>query len=241
MLTRKWALITPHQGLGDHLLCIGIYQEYARKYSRVFITVSHKYYSELISILGDVKNITIIVLPTNHLSWCTRVAQKIARLLNVKVVGLGGYGANFLQSEMRFDQNFYDQANVDFECRWTSFTTLRNIQIEEKLFQYLKCGNAPYVFVHEDASRGFIINRDLLPANLRIVQPQTDDTGYSLIDYRKVIEGASEIHVIESSFAAYIEGLDITVPLFAHRYARPETYKDYRHEFTYKKIWKIYS
>ena len=227
--------------MGDHLLCIGIYQEYARKYSKVFITVSRKYYSELTSIIGDVNNITLIVLPTNHLSRSTRFTQQIAQLLKIKVVGLGGYGESFLKSEMRFDQNFYHQAEVDFECRWTSFSELRNIEKEEKLFRYLSCNDVPYIFIHEDKSRGFTINRDLLPLGLRIVQPQTDLVGYSLIDYRKVIEGASEIHVIESSFAAYIESLVTTVPLFAHRYARPETYKDYRHEFTYKKIWKIYN
>lgn len=241
MFTRNWVLINPHQGLGDHLVCVGIYQEYARKYAKVFITVSRKYLSELTSILGDVNNITLVALPTNHLSGGTRFTQRLARLLKIRVVGLGGYGADFLKSEMRFDQNFYYQAEVDFECRWSSFSSHRNIMKEEQLFRYLNCNDMPYIFVHEDKFRGFTINRNLLPKNLRIVQPQTHLKGYSLIDYRKVIEGASEIHVIESSFAAYIESLVIPVPLFAHRYARPETYKDCRHEFTYKKDWKIFN
>jgi hypothetical protein len=141
---------------------------------------------------------------------------------------------------MRFDHNFYHQAGVDFECRWTSFSAPRDIEKEEELFRLLNCGEAPYLFVHEDERRKFVINRKLLPGGLRIIEPTADHTIYNLIDYRKVIEHACEIHVIESSFAAYIESLTSTGPLFAHRYARPETYHDYRYEFTYKKLWKIF-
>jgi len=238
---RKWALITPHQGLGDHVLCTGIYREYARKYGRVLITVSRKYYPELKALLGDLRNITFVVLPTNHLLRSTMLAQNIARLIRIRVVGLGGYGPNFLVSDMRFDQNFYDQAEIDFGCRWTSFFTVRNLEKEEKLFKLFKCNESPYIFIHEDTSRGFEIDRRLLPKDIKIIQPLADTAIFNLVDYRKVIEGATEIHVIESSFAAYIEGINTSMPLFAHRYARPETFKDYRHEFTYKKQWEVYT
>lgn len=234
-------LITPHQGLGDHLLCTGIYREYSRKYGRVFITASRNYYLELTSLLGDLHNITFIVLPTNHLLRSTRLTQRVARLFRIRVTGLGGYGEGFLESDMRFDHNFYHQAEIDFECRWTSFSAPRNIEKEENLFRFLNCGEAPYIFIHEDKPRNFIINRKLLPTDVRIIEPIANRKIYNLVDYRKVIEGAIEIHVIESSFAAYIESLFTTMPLFAHRYARPEAIKDYRYEFTYKKLWEIFN
>jgi hypothetical protein len=217
----KSVLITPHQGLGDHLLCVAIYREYSRKYRRVFITVRRDYYQELSSLLSDLHNITLILLPNNHLLRFTRLTQRAARFLKIQVVGLGGYGENFLESDMRFDHNFYHQAQLHFEYRWTSFS--------------------PYIFLHEDPARGFTINQKLLPVGLKIIEPSANQRIFNLIDYRKVIEGASEVHVIESSFAAYIESLSTTMPLFAHRYARPETFKDYRYEFTYKKPWRILS
>ena len=235
----KIVLITPHQGLGDHLLCIAIYREYSRKYGRVFITVRRDYYRELRFILGDLYNITLIPLPNNHLLRFTLLIQRAALFFRIQVVGLGGYGENFLESDRRFDHDFYSQAQLDFELRWSSFSTPRDVEKEDRLFRLFRCSEAPYIFLHEDSSRGFKINRKFLPAGLRIIEPKANNLIYNLVDYRKVIEGAREIHVIESSFAAYIEGLPLSMPLFAHRYARPETFKDYRYEFTYKKPWKI--
>jgi hypothetical protein len=66
-----------------------------------------------------------------------------------------------------------------------------------------------------------------------------DMNKYSLVDYTKVIESATEIHVIESSFAAYVETLSVEMPLYAHRYSRGHALNDFRHEFTYRKPWVI--
>ena len=63
---------------------------------------------------------------------------------------------------------------------------------------------------------------------------------FNLVDYTKIIENAKEIHVIESSFAAYIESLPLDIPLYAHRYSRGHALNDFRHEFTYKKPWVIF-
>jgi hypothetical protein len=63
---------------------------------------------------------------------------------------------------------------------------------------------------------------------------------FSLFDYRKILQNASEVHVIESSFAAYIDTLpESNSRKFAHRYPRPEAKTDYRHEFSYKNTWEI--
>jgi hypothetical protein len=54
-----------------------------------------------------------------------------------------------------------------------------------------------------------------------------------------IIENSFEIHCIESSFSAFIEMLDLSIPKFAHRYARPEAKNDFCHEYTYKSAWQI--
>jgi len=238
---KSWILITPHQGLGDHLLCNGIYREYSRKFRKVFISVRRNYFVELSSLLGDINNVTLIPLPINHLWRNTLLLQKMARFMRIKVLGLGGYGENFLETDIRFDCNFYEQAGINFECRWSAFTYPRSFRKEEELFDLLKCAESPYLFIHEDHSRGFSIKRELLPRGLRVVSTIASPNDFNLVDYRKVIEGASEIHVIESAFAAFIESLPIDKPLYAHRYARPESTSDYRQEFTYKKLWKVIS
>jgi hypothetical protein len=235
----NWILITPHQGLGDHILCNGIYREYAKKNRRVFITVKNQYYRELSRMLMDLDNVYFLIMP-NRRSWTTtRIIQLVARLLKIRVVGLGSYGDNFFPVGVRFDNNFYDQAKVKFSCRWSSFIVSRNISKENELYELLGCNLSKYIFLHEDISRNFIINRNKLPKGMKIITPSADSQIFDIFDYRKVIECANEIHVIESAFSAFIESLELSVAIYAHRYARPHALNDFRHEFTYKKPWEV--
>jgi hypothetical protein len=235
----KWVLITPHQGLGDHLLCNGLYRQYSAGSYRIFISVKRNYHPELSNMLRDLENITLLKMP-NFKSWkTTRVFQLIAKILRIRVVGLGSYGSGFFPKGVRFDNNFYDQAGVDFKHRWDSFHVPRNQERETELFELLNCQEGNYVFLHEDTSRSFTINRELLPEGYRVITPLPPIHGYYLVDYRLIIERAFQVHVIESSFAAFVESIPTEVPLFAHRYARHHALNDFRHEFTYRKKWKI--
>jgi len=236
----KWIVITPHQGLGDHLICNAIYREYSKNYNRVFITIKQKYRRELSIMLKDISNITFLVMP-NRRSWTTtRIIQLFARLFRVKVLGLGSYGINFFPPNTRFDNNFYDQAGLAFTLRWDLFRVNRNHEKENYLYQLLGCKEADYIFLHEDISRNFIIDRSKIPKNINIIEPKMDLNNFNLVDYSKVIENAKEIHVIESSFAAYIESLPLDIPIYAHRYSRGHALNDFRHEFTYRKPWVIF-
>jgi hypothetical protein len=236
----KWIVITPHQGLGDHIICNAIYREYSKKYSRVFITIKQNYKRELLSMFEDVSNISFLVMP-NRRSWTTtRIIQLFARLLRIRVLGLGSYGDNFFPPNIRFDNNFYDQACLPFDLRWSSFKVNRNKEKENYLYYLLGCDKGDYIFLHEDISRNFVIDRNKVPKNLNIIEPSMNTSEFNLVDYSRVIEDAKEIHVIESSFSAYIESLPIDIPVYAHRYSREHALKDFRHEFTYKKPWVIF-
>jgi len=232
-------IVTPHQGLGDHILCNGIYRELADQYKIVFITVKRTYRPQISRMLSDLDNIIFINIPITRTWTTTRVIQILARIFRIKIVGLGSYGKNFFPPNLRFDENFYNQANVNFENRWAKFRVERNISKEEELYSLLNCKANSYIFLHEDFSRNFTINRDFLSNEFDVVTPSADPDQFSVFDYRKVIENAREVHVIESSFAAFIESLELSIPLYAHRYARPHASNDYRHEFTYKKQWVI--
>lgn len=239
MPLKNWMLITPHQGLGDHILCNGIYRIISARHNRVFIAVKRNYNAELSNMLRDLKNISLIKMP-NYKSWkTTRILQLLARLIGVTVLGLGSYGSGFFPKGVRFDNNFYDQAGIDFNNRWDAFDVPRNPERESQLFKRLGCGKGKYVFLHEDSSRNFMINREYLPNDVRVISPLPPEEKFFLVDYRSVIENAFQVHVIESSFAAFVESIPTEMPLFAHRYARPHALHDFRHEFTYKKDWRI--
>ena len=62
---------------------------------------------------------------------------------------------------------------------------------------------------------------------------------YSIFDYYPLIRQATEIHCIESSFAAFIDSIQINGSLFCHRYARPEPYQNKLIANTFGKDWII--
>jgi hypothetical protein len=230
-----------HQGLGDHILCAGIYREYAKKYNLCVVPVTQKNYKTVCEMLKDVSNIKILRYQSEIWNLKMLANRNYLKRFSFDFLNLGTYGSSFFDDPLKkIDANFYDQANLPLETRWTSFYFDRNLVQEEKLFNLLECNKGDYIFVHEDPSRGFLLQPDLLPPGIRIVRPNLKLIGrYSFFDYLKVIENASQIHCIESSFAALIESFQISVPKFAHRYARPEAALDPRYEFTYKSEWTI--
>ena len=189
--------------------------------------------------LRDCPNIRVLSLPLRR-SWSyTRLIQMISRPLPIEIVGLGSYGNNFFPKGVRFDQNFYDQAGINFDFRWSRFEVPRNHEREEEIFKVLGCYSEPYIFLHEDKNREFVIDRKKIDSRLRVIEPVTGTSKFSLFDYRKVLEGASEIHLIESSFAAFAESIGLGQKLYAHRYARGHALYDFRHEFTYRSNWNV--
>jgi hypothetical protein len=161
--------------------------------------------------------------------------------LGYEILRLGYTGENFFESpNMRLDENFYSQAGVELAERWRPLDLDRNLDKELELYNLLVPKNSPYIFLHEDRTRGFNIDLELLPEGVAIVRPDTTlASKFTIFDYLTIIENASEIHCIESSFCALIESMQYDIPKYAHRYARPEAKADYRHEFTYRSKWEI--
>ena len=101
------------------------------------------------------------------------------------------------------------------------------------------CGLGNYAFIHEDQSRSFNIKRKYVDSKLNIIKSNPNLKQFSIFDYRKVLENASEIHCIEGSFSALVESINLNSSLYAHRYARPEVLRDPWHAYKYKCEWQV--
>jgi hypothetical protein len=117
-----------------------------------------------------------------------------------------------------FDEMFYREIGVPIEKKWDSFPW----RYEVGPVAY----KSPYIFVHDDASRGFVIRTD------RIGNPQWDQNmmvcpdrefGLPITSYAASLIYAHEIHVINSAFMWFCEFLPLPPKQrkFIHRYARP--------------------
>ena len=234
-----------HQGLGDHLLCIGIYREYAKRYESVLIPAIRDYSDTLKVALSDIENVSVVPfgypILDSRLPLAMESQAEILEHLGFDILRLGSFDESFfLDLEKRLDENYYDQASLDLRHRWDSFYVTRDKSREIELKNLLVGDGLKYIFVHDDKSRNFNIREEYFPSGCKVVRPDKGlSKHYSFFDYLTLIEQAEEIHCIESSFAALIEGLQIPGIKFAHRYARPEALNDYRHEFTYKTRWNV--
>ncbi len=233
-------IIASHQGLGDHILCNGLYRSLSSEFRTLTLPVKATNYISVKRMLSDVNNIKFIRVPDKFEFWFMKSLLLYSRVIRNHIVRLGNYGIDFFLDGVRFDDNFYRQARVPFDHRWSKFSIPRDISREVNLFTRLGCNERPYIFLHEDKSRGFEIDRAKISAEFAIVEPLASTGEFTVFDYRKVLENAVEIHVIESAFAAFIESLSLSSRKFAHRYARPEASNDFRSEFTYRSLWRIY-
>lgn len=235
-------LILCHQGLGDHLACNGLYMTYSSMFERVYLPVTTRYFNEVTRMLGNKKNITLIKLSNSRVYWQQRQISRLFEWFGFETLKLGYFDLNFKsRPQIRLDEYFYIKAGIPLENRWSKFLYERNERRESNVFESFDIAKGEeYIFLHEDRARGFLINRELIKPKLRIIEPHQNQT-ISIFDYRRIIENASEIHCIESSFSIFIDSIELPEKrLFAHRYSRPEAQNDLRYEFTYKKGWEIY-
>lgn len=239
MIGNDVVYLLPQQGLGDHLICIGIYNELSHKYQKVLLPVIRTYSATMSQMLSHLTNIEVISYRSDLLVASILNHSKLLQKRGIPTIALGVWPSiQNTFSDLQFDMQMYKQAGLDFDARWSSFRVSRNHEKEELLYRELDCGSEPYIFLHEDTKRGFLIDRGKVNPELKVVTPLNPNR-YSILDYRLVIERAQEIHCIESSFAALIEGLLLNVKKFAHRYARPEVLNSPLRAFTYRSDWNI--
>ena len=213
-------------GLGDHLRFHGIVREYCKKYGRVAIFSIPSTYQSVSFMYRDINNLTII--KGAYYKGDYAFAKKFIFLNKFK---FGKYKYDIVKilenkhldkhSGVTFEEQLYRLANVDFEKKWDSFFVERNFKKEKELYEKA-ASKEDYVFLHEDDSRNFVINRKKINRNLKIFTPN-DKLTENLFDYCTIIEKAKEIHVIDSSFMFLIDCLkyeNSNQKLFIHRYAR---------------------
>jgi hypothetical protein len=218
-----------------------LYRHLSKDVEKCIVSVVEQYARTVRVMLSDIPQIQVVGYSSEFWAMKMESHASLLKAFGYKIIKLGTFGNNFFQDpNVRLDENFYMQAEIPLRHRWDSWGISRNPKAEDELFDLLVKNNEPYVFVHDDLSRNFGIKMNTLPTGVRIIRPDKRvGTNYSFFDYMKIIENATEIHCIESSFCALIESMDLQVPKFAHRYARPEAKNDYRHEFTYRTKWEV--
>lgn len=218
-------LIYHHLGLGDHIICNGLVREICKDKTKKFLLPAKKQNFESVKFMfKDIVNLTVVSVYGDECIKSECIQNKCKAII---------IGHQFLNQNKSFDVSFYEQINLDFSKRWSSFYIERDYQREINLFNNLNI-DKEYCFFHEDTERGMAIsekffqNKSIIKANKKY----TDN----IFDYLSILENAKEIHCIESSFLFLIDSFNFKAKLYNHRYARsyPENNKP-----TLKNKWSI--
>jgi hypothetical protein len=202
----RHTLIHHHLGLGDYILLSGGIKYLVRKgkIKSAFILCLEKNAYSVSQLYEDTEKIDIISV-TNWDALCDFLVSWKGEIKTI--------GYDLLEDYEHFDVEFYNLLGVNFEERWNSFSIQRNWESEKKLLEELKLPDK-FAFVHDDASRGFIIEDKYLMSGLPVIRPFITK---SIFDWIGVLENATEIHCMCSSFKHLVDSLpNITDKLYYH-------------------------
>lgn len=219
-----------HLGLGDHIICNGLVRKIKENHDKVVVFSKTSNYENVSYMFRDDPNIIIKPFETDEL--VSEHIQKNNISNNTLKVGFDNL---WIGNPKTFDIGFYNNANIPFECRFSHFKFLRNSEKEKEIIDTLNPNNDPFIFLHEDKKRGFLLDRNKIRKDLKIIE---NDLKFNIFDMLGLIEMSDEVHLMQSSIKDLINSFIIDKPTINyHTYVRnyPENYNTEG----YNKIVKI--
>jgi hypothetical protein len=220
-------IIYHHLGLGDHIICNGLVR-YLAQNNKVILICKNKNINNVNFMYRDNTNISTQPVDNDYEAdyYCNSQSD-----IDVLRVGFAVGGKKF--SDCLWDENFYRNANVNFEYSWSRFYIEPDMSKTEKLYASLNPKNEPYIFIHNiDSTNSDRIDYSIIDRTKKII---ITDRNIDFFDYCSIIYKALEIHCIDSSFKHLIDRIPTTGQLFYHKLRLPKPYDNY----TQKKNWTI--
>ena len=230
-------MVYHHLGLGDHMMCHGIVREYCKRYNRVGIFTLDRNYASVFFMFRDIKNLDVIRgSDVDAKKFIAEKTTDFPHFIYDSAVVLGFHNLDRNSGEL-LENQFYKIAQVNLSKKWDGFHVDRDLETEKKLYEKV-APKVPYVFLHEDTKRSYLIDRKLIDKKYQIFIPDPQ-LASDCFGFCTIIEKAAEIHVIDSSFMFMLDCLAYNAlgqKLFVHRYSREN--EDWKLP-KLKKNWKI--
>lgn len=245
-----------HQGYGDLFTNNGLCNYYSEKYDELIVfthTESRKKVIETMYSDNDRINCVIPKLhhnfdgnstcincmtngnpnicPRDHIKKCEFIDYNdYSEYDNIKIGSFKNFKQweNFNRNNFSFSHSFYLYNNVPLNTRIEKFNIHRDYKKED--YNYDLLGTNDYTIIHEDNNRGILIDRK----NIKNKVYNLDGKSDIMIDQIKIIENASEIHLIDSSYSVLIYFLSFhndkikKIPKFLYKHPNNRDYNIYR-------------
>lgn len=192
-----------HLGLGDHIICNGMVRHFTEIYGQVTVFCKPHNFENVKYMYRDNNN--IIVLPVGEV-WDVDSYILSNDIEKDTIRNTADYSCP------TFDESFYRQINLPFDFRYSKFYFLRDLDKENEVYSKLNPDNEEYVFTHGGVDLTKIRN------DLKIID---NPTNYGIFDILKLIENATEVHIMESSIKCLVNSYVFEKPKFYyHQYIR---------------------
>lgn len=202
-----------HLGLGDHIICNGLVRHFKKSYEKIYVFCKPHNFENVKYMYRDDPNILILPIGEDY-DVVNYINDNNIESKTLKV----GFNNLWVNNPSTFDIGFYNSANIPFNIRFTDFKIIRDYERENYVYNELNPDNQPFIFLHEDQTRGFLLDRKKIKSNLKIIE---NNTNYGFFDLLGLIEKAEEVHIMQSSFKDLINSIEFKKPKFYyHRYVR---------------------
>lgn len=211
-------------GLGDAIVMNAIVHKYARNCDKLYYPSSPQFLDTLTCLYRDYPNIEVwrfynplqeeIFVETNHLFRVRSTGLITSEIHRI--------GCEPERIQVHWPQQIYENFDIPFKERYLGFKMPKHIEGCEELYQTLTQGDDDYVLVHRYASDhptgipidipGFRAQKGLPPK--KIIEIQEGQTT-NMLQYKTLIERASEIHCIPSSFFNLVDSMITDIPAVA--------------------------
>lgn len=247
-------LVLGHLSMGDMILAVGLVNHVSEYFDTV-VVVAKKCYARATSLLYA-ENPNVHILPVDdYPSISPRLGASPQLLMSFQNAGfqllmLGENSFQFNGWKSIFFNHFYDEVNLPRSVRKTEFHIWRDDSMEEEVLRILNPTKKPYVFVHDHLD-GLVpgqVPRADIETDLQIIHPSRDFCGrgtpvppqFPISLYAKVIEEASELYLLNSSFhalACHLPNLKASRRVVYLRKNHPPPHCD---EKTFLEEWKTF-
>lgn len=224
MSNEKVLVLHHHLGLGDHFICNGLVRFVANEnsYDWILLPVKINNYRSVSQMYRDLPLVKCWPVCDDSDVLSLLVNSEGRKLVDYARIG-------FKHTRLDWDVSFYDSINLPFDNRWSRFGLSRNRDRELALASMLGVqGGDKFLLIHDEGSTGRF-TLELPDSDLRRlwVKPLTD----SILDWCGLIETASWIHCIDSSFIHLAQSLRNNGTY--HNVGRA----DQRHRFVLREGW----
>ena len=215
-----------HLGFGDHIICNGMVR-YLLKHTnaaKLWLVTKGKNINNIKRMYADENRINFIPVEQDSDFYDAPYDWN-----NIRLVRVGFEKCK----DNEFDKSFYDSVGVPFCERWDSFYFKRNVSTESSVISELDLPEK-FGLVHNTSSIG---SYDLnIATDIPLIHVRRTKNESSMFDWMGVVDRATEIHCIDSSFIHMVESMNLpTQKLYYHNT------KNNNIGFSRRNNWKVLS